>query len=145
MKNIVNINIKKTVYIILGCIFFGIGILGYYMPLLPGTIFLIISSYFFMNSSDRLYNKIVNNPIYGKPIKQYVEHHIIPFRTKVIILLSMWTATLITMYVTPVMQLPLGIKFFDIDIILNFKLLGIGLSIIGTIVVLRAKNGKKIQ
>ena len=132
--------IKKIIYITLGFIFFAIGIFGYYMPVIPGTIFLIISAYFFMHSSDRLYNKIINNPIYGNPIKKYVEYHIIPFKTKVIILLSMWIATLITMYVTPTMQLPLGIKIFDIDIILNFKLLGIGLSIIGTIVVLRAKN-----
>ena len=48
---------KKTIYIILGSIFFALGIFGYYMPLIPGTIFMIISAYFFMASSKKLYTK----------------------------------------------------------------------------------------
>ena len=117
-------NIKKVIYKILGLIFLAIGITGYYLPILPGTIFLIIAAYFFMQSSDRLYNKIINHPVYGNPIKGYLENNIIPFKTKVIILLSMWAATFITVYITPS----------------NFKVLGIILAIIGTVVVLRAKN-----
>ena len=133
-------NLKKTIYIILGLIFFSIGILGYYMPVLPGTIFLIISAYFFMHSSDKLYKRIINNPIYGNPIKQYIEIHIIPFKTKVIILLSMWIATIITIYITPDLLLPIKLERFDIDYNINLKILGIILAIIGTVVVLRAKN-----
>ena len=137
---------KKTIYIILGSIFFALGIFGYYMPLIPGTIFMIISAYFFMASSKKLYRKITENPFYGKPVKQYVENGVIPFKTKIIILLSMWIATLITLYVTPDMKIPLGIEFFDnnsqatTEIILNLKLFGIILAAIGTIVVLKAKN-----
>ena len=133
-------NLKKTIYIILGLIFFSIGILGYYMPVLPGTIFLIISAYFFMHSSDKLYKRIINNSIYGNPIKQYIENHIIPFKTKVIILLSMWIATIITIYITPDLLLPIKLERFDIDYNINLKILGIILAIIGTVVVLRAKN-----
>tara|TARA_B100000029_G_scaffold182962_1_gene180596 strand:- start:838 stop:1245 length:408 start_codon:yes stop_codon:yes gene_type:complete len=133
-------NLKKIIYVILGFIFFSIGILGYYMPVLPGTIFLIISAYFFMHSSDKLYNRIINNPIYGNPIKQYIENHIIPFRTKIVILLSMWIATIITIYITPVLLLPIKLETFNIDSSINIKILGIVLAAIGTIVVLRAKN-----
>ena len=120
-------NLKKKIYIILGFIFFATGIFGYYMPVVPGTIFLIISAYFFMHSSEKLYNRIINNPIYGKPIKQYVENHIIPFRTKVIILLSMWIATLITVCIVP-------------HIYTSLKIITIILTIIGTIIVLRTKH-----
>ena len=133
-------NIKKAIYIIIGSIFFAIGLFGYYMPVFPGTIFIIISAYFFMHSSDRLYNKIVNNSLYGKPIKQYLENNVIPFKTQVIILLSMWGPMLITLYLTPSMRFPLEIQLFNIDININLKILVIMLSAIGTIVVLRAKN-----
>ena len=133
-------NLKKTVYIILGLVFFSIGILGYYMPVLPGTIFLIISAYFFMHSSDKLYKRIINNPIYGNPIKQYIENHIIPFRTKVIILLSMWIATIITIYISPALLLPIKLESFDADCTINLKIIGIILAIIGTVIVLRSKN-----
>ena len=131
---------KKRIYIILGYIFFALGIFGYYMPVIPGTIFMVISAYFFMNSSEKLYKKITENQFYGKSVKQYVENGIIPLKMKVIILLSMWIATLITVYVTPAMKIPLGIEFFDTEIVFNFKLFGIILAIIGTIVILKAKN-----
>ena len=133
-------NLKKTIYIILGIIFFSIGVLGYYMPVLPGTIFLIISAYFFMHSSNKLYKRIINNPIYGNPIKQYIENHIIPFKTKVIILLSMWIATIITIYIIPNLLFPIKLESFDIDYNINLKILGIILAIIGTVIVLKAKN-----
>ena len=135
-------NIKKTIYIILGSIFFMLGIVGYYMPLMPGTIFMIISAYFFMSSSKKLYNKIINNSLYGNPVKQYIENGIIPFKTKIIILLSMWIAVLVTIYITPSMQFPLKLENLNIDFIINLKILTIGLTSIGTMVVLKAKNKK---
>ena len=131
---------KKTIYIILGSIFFALGIFGYYMPLIPGTIFMIISAYFFMASSKKLYSKITENPFYGKPVKQYLENGIIPFKTKIIILLSMWIATLITVYIAPSIQFPLKSQTLNMDFIINLKIIGIILAAIGTIIVLKAKN-----
>ena len=126
---------KKNFYVFLGSLFFTIGLIGYYIPILPGTIFMIIAAYFFMHSSDRLYKKITSNPYYGKPIEDYIEKHIISIKAKILILSSMWAATIITMCITP----PLMIPFFY-NTILNFKIIGIILACIGTVVVLRAKN-----
>ena len=132
--------IKRKIYLILGIIFFGIGLFGYYMPVVPGTIFMILAAYCFMHSSEKLYNKIVNHPIYGKPIKNYIENHFIPLRVKFIILGSMWIATLFTLYITPSMRYPTSLTFFDIPIVINIKIIGIILSLIGSIVVLRARH-----
>ena len=132
--------VKKTIYKILGFIFFGLGLFGYYAPLFPGTVFMIMSAYFFMHSSDRLYQKIINNPLYGNSIKSYIEDDIIPLKSKITILLSIWIATFISIYITPAIKYPLGIRLFDFDIIINFKFVGVILSIIGTIFVLKAKN-----
>ena len=126
---------KKKIYILLGSLFFTIGLIGYYMPILPGTVFMIIAAYFFMHSSDTLYRKITSNQYYGEPIKQYIEKHIISMKAKMIILSSMWLATIVTIYITP----PLIIPFFY-ETELNFKIIGVILAIIGSIVVLRAKN-----
>ena len=126
---------KKKIYVLLGSLFFAIGLIGYYMPILPGTIFMIIAAYFFMHSSDKLYRKITSNPYYGDPIKQYIENHIISIKAKILILSSMWIATITTVYITP----PLVISFFY-GIVLNFKIIGVALAFIGTVVILRAKN-----
>ena len=121
--------LKKRIYKILGLIFFGLGLFGYYMPVFPGTIFMIIAAYFFMNSSDSLYKKIVNNPIYGSPIKQYVENNIISIKSKLVILLSIWIATFFSMYIL------INVKYS-----LALNIIGITMSAIGTFFVLRAKN-----
>ena len=126
---------KKKIYIIIGSLFFAIGLIGYYMPILPGTVFMIIAAYFFMHSSDRLYKKITTNPYYGNPIKNYIEKHVISIKAKILILSSMWCATIITAYVTP----PLITPFFY-GTTLNVKIVGIILALIGTVVILRAKN-----
>lgn len=126
---------KKKIYIIIGSLFFAIGLIGYYMPILPGTVFMIIAAYFFMHSSDRLYKKITTNPYYGSPIKNYIEKHVISVKAKILILSSMWCATIITAYVTP----PLITPFFY-GTTLNVKIIGIILALIGTVVILRAKN-----
>ena len=126
---------KKKIYIIIGSLFFAIGLIGYYMPILPGTVFMIIAAYFFMHSSDRLYKKITTNPYYGNPIKNYIEKHVISVKAKILILSSMWCATIITAYVTP----PLITPFFY-GTTLNVKIIGIILALIGTVVILRTKN-----
>ena len=121
--------IKRKIYVVLGFIFLGIGLFGYYMPLIPGTIFMIISAYFFMNSSEKSYNKIINHPVYGNSIKQYIEYNVIPFKSKIIILISMWLTTFISLYI-----------YSHAESLWQIKLFVILLSIIGTIFILRTKN-----
>ena len=133
-------NLKKKIYLLFGFAFFGLGMFGYYMPVVPGTVFMILSAYCFMNSSEKLYKKIINNPVYGHSVKLYIEEHKIPLRAKIVILLSMWIATLITISITPIMRFPLGIEILNTNLILNLKVLAVILSAIGSIMILRAKH-----
>lgn len=130
--------ITKKLYFVLGFTFFIIGLLGYYLPILPGTIFLIISAYFFMHSSQKFYNKIVNNPYYGRTIKLYIEDNIISVKSKVIILLSIWIATFITISINMLTNFNFNISGFDLTI--NIKIIAVLISAIGSIFVLRTKN-----
>ena len=103
-----------------------IGTLGYILPVLPGTIFMILAAYCFLYSSDTLYRKVVDHPVYGYPVKRYIENNHIEKKTKIFILISMWIATLFSiLYINPH---------------LYFNLLTLFLSILGSIVVLRAKS-----
>ena len=104
----------------------SIGTLGYFLPVLPGTIFMILAAYCFLHSSETLYKKVVEHPTYGHPIKQYIENNHIAKGSKVIILLSMWAATLFSV--------------FYINLHLYFNILTIILSILGSMMVLRANS-----
>ena len=132
--------ITKKLYFVLGFTFFIIGLLGYYLPILPGTIFLIISAYFFMHSSQKFYNKIVNNPYYGRTIKSYIEDNIISVRSKVVILLSIWIATFITINVNVLTNFTFNFNMLGMDLIINIKTIAVVISAIGSIFVLKTKN-----
>ena len=132
--------ITKKLYFILGFTFFIIGLLGYYLPILPGTIFLIISAYFFMHSSQKFYNKIVNNPYYGRTIKLYIEDNIISVKSKVIILLSIWIATFITINVNMLTNFSFNLNISNLDLSISVKTIAVLISAVGSIFVLRTKN-----
>ena len=89
---------KRTLNNLLGYLFLGIGILGTYLPILPGVVFLIIAAYFFMKSNKRLYNKIINNKYYGKYIKDYIDKGIIPIKVKLIIFFFIWSCSIFSIF-----------------------------------------------
>jgi uncharacterized protein len=59
------------VWLILGFFFTGLGFLGYILPGLPGTVFILIAVYFFARSSPRFYNWLLNNRIFGGLIRDW--------------------------------------------------------------------------
>ena len=126
MQHISHNNFTKAIYLILGLIFMGIGTIGIFVPILPTTIFMIIAAYCFLRSSQKLYNRIINNPHYGKPIKDYIEKNYIPKKTKYIILSSMWTVTCISIFILN----PNNI----------LSIIAVSMAAIGSLVVIKAKH-----
>ena len=116
----------KKIYFATGFLFLILGIIGYIFPIMPGTIFLILSAFCFLKSSLRFYNYVVNNPKFGAPVKDYVEKGKISKLGKIVALGSMWIATLVS------------IIFIDISVVLNF--IAYSLAILGTTVILRARS-----
>lgn len=55
---------KKTIYLILGCLFFIIGTIGVILPILPSFIFYVLTLYFFTKSNEKLENKFKNSSLY---------------------------------------------------------------------------------
>ncbi len=90
-------NMKKYFFMCMGFLFLGIGILGYILPGLPGTIFLIIATSFFMKSNEKMYNWVINNPRFGKFVKKYLETNEIPKKIKIIAICSIIVFTSISM------------------------------------------------
>lgn len=74
--------VGRAVYIVLGFLCLGLGIAGYIVPLLPGTVFLLLATYFFFRSSERMYNWVLNNRQFGHVIRAYRAGYGIPRRIK---------------------------------------------------------------
>ena len=69
--------IKKYLYIALGFIALGLGIIGIILPVLPTTPFLLVTSYCFAKGSDRFHNWFINTKVYKKHLESFVKERAI--------------------------------------------------------------------
>ena len=86
-------SISKPIQILLitlGTFFVGVGIAGIFIPVLPTTLFLLISATLYAKSSKRFYDWLINNKIFGRYIKNYREGKGIPLKVKIITIILLW-------------------------------------------------------
>ena len=83
-----------------GFVFLGLGIAGYVLPGLPGTIFLILSAGGFVRSNDRMYRWVTEHRIFGKPVKRFLETGGMPLRAKLISISCIWIFSAISVFLT---------------------------------------------
>ena len=57
--------LMRIIFICLGSIFVGIGAIGVLVPGLPTTPFMILAAACYIRSSDKLYNWLIKNRIFG--------------------------------------------------------------------------------
>lgn len=76
--------IVRAVYAVLGFVFLGIGIAGFYTPVLPGTINLLVAAYFFSMSSERMFRWMMTNKVFGQQLQDYRAGLGIPRRVKAV-------------------------------------------------------------
>tara|TARA_B100000749_G_C18042708_1_gene308029 strand:- start:28 stop:411 length:384 start_codon:yes stop_codon:yes gene_type:complete len=105
--------IKRYILIFLGLLCLALGIVGFIVPGLPGTIWLILAATFFVRSSNRLYNFVVQNKYFGEPVRDFLETGSMSIRAKVFSLGSMWIFTSISVF-----WAPYGWLFFKLPVLL---------------------------
>jgi uncharacterized membrane protein YbaN (DUF454 family) len=91
--------LSRPVLFVLGWFFLVIGIAGVILPLLPGTVFLILSAACFTRSSPRFERWLLDHPRLGPAVRQWRATGAIPRRTKVFAAGSMvvsWTVLAFT-------------------------------------------------
>lgn len=64
--------IKKSLFIILGGISFILGTLGLSLPFIPTVLFYMLTSFLWLRSSEKLYNKFVQSTYYQKYIQELI-------------------------------------------------------------------------
>lgn len=84
----------KYLFIVLGSLCVGLGILGIFLPLLPTTPFLLLAAALYVRSSSRLYHWLLYQPYLGPYIRNFRQYRAIPLRVKVISVTLMWVTIL---------------------------------------------------
>lgn len=78
-----------------------LGIIGYVIPGLLGTIWLIIAATLFIRSSDRLYRLVIQNRLFGQQAKEFLETEAIPVRAKAMSIASIWIFSVTSLFLAP--------------------------------------------
>lgn len=81
-------NIKKIIYIALGCLGVGLGALGAVLPLLPSFPFLLLAAFSFGKSSDRLHAWFIGTRLYKENLESYAQGKGMTRKTKVRIMVT---------------------------------------------------------
>lgn len=76
--------ISKYLYLTLGWLCVGLGIIGIILPFLPTTPFLLVAVWSFSKSSPELAEKLRSHPIVGPYIHNWQDHGVVPFRAKLL-------------------------------------------------------------
>jgi uncharacterized protein len=124
--------LKKYAFLVLGTLSLGIGMIGVLLPVLPTTPFLLMASFFYLRSSKRMYNWLVNHKVFGSYIYCYMTYHAISPRTKVGALIFLWATLVFSMVVIP----GLHIKLF---------LMVVGMAVTTHIILLKALSPKEMD
>lgn len=80
--------LMRVLYGALGFVFLSLGIAGWFLPGIPGTINLLVALWFFSMSSTRMYRWMLTNKYFGEELRDYKAGLGIPRRVKIIAVTS---------------------------------------------------------
>lgn len=86
----------RILFIVLGFIFLGIGIIGIAVPILPTTPFLLLASFFFAKGSKKFHDWFISTKIYKKHLESFVTSRAMTLKSKLSILLPVSAMLIVT-------------------------------------------------
>ena len=121
--------LKRYLFLILGTIFLGIGIVGIFTPVLPTTPFLLLAAACYLRSSQRFHRWLMNNRVFGSYIRNYTEGRGIPLGVKLFTIALLWVT--------------IGISIWAVDkLVVTIVLLIVAVSVTLHIALIRAKKDR---
>lgn len=126
------LSIKKYVYIMGGSLSLILGIVGIFIPVLPTTPFLLLASFCYLRSSERMYQWLMNHKIFGAYIYSYLTYKAIPKKTKVGTMIFLWSTLIVSIIMVP----SLHIRIF---------LLAVGLGVTAHLMLLKTLSHEDIK
>jgi len=89
---------KRIIYSIVGYVSLTLGIIGLIFPILPTTPFLLVAAACFARNSEKAYNWLIHNRIFGKFIRDYRAGKGIPIKVKIYTLFFLWITIFISIF-----------------------------------------------
>lgn len=84
---------QEIFFIVLGWLSFTLGVIGFFLPVLPTVPFLVLTAYCFSRGSPRLYNWLMSHKWFAKPILDWQKYRVIKLSSKIIATLMLLTSS----------------------------------------------------
>lgn len=81
-------NIKRILWMMLGCLGVALGAVGAVLPMLPAFPFLLLAAVSFARSSDRLHHWFTNTKLYKKNLESYIKGKGMTWATKIRVMIT---------------------------------------------------------
>jgi uncharacterized membrane protein YbaN (DUF454 family) len=91
----------RTIYWIAGAFCFVLGVLGYILPVLPGTFPMICAAYCFGKADPRIEAWLLNSRIFGPTLRRWRETGGLTARAKVIAISMILVSSGLSMHLVP--------------------------------------------
>ena len=82
-----------------GFINVGLGVAGMFLPVMPTTVFLLMALWAFSKSSVRFHCWLYDHPRFGKPLRDWHAHRVIPTRAKILAVSMMSLSMVIVTFI----------------------------------------------
>lgn len=97
----------RILWIVTGTVFLVVGVAGVILPVMPGTVFLLLASICYLRGSERLHRWLMSHPVLGRHVRSMTGEEPMPVRSKVTAITAMWVAVTLSLIATG--SLPLQI------------------------------------
>ena len=105
------------------CICIGLGVIGAFLPILPTTPFLILATVLSYNSSPRIRRWLLNHPVFGDTIQNYLENRSITITALRSALVTLWLCLFVTICI--VGEIWVGMMLLVLGCLVTLFLLGL--------------------
>ncbi len=93
---------SRYLFMALGFVCFGLGVLGAFLPLLPTTPFMLVALWAFSRSSRRFHHWLYTHPRFGPRLQAWHEHGTVPVKVKVTAITTMIVSLALMAFVAQV-------------------------------------------
>lgn len=108
-------SLSKIIYITIGFLALGLGLVGILLPILPTTPFLLLTSFCFAKGSTRFHEWFTHSTIYKNHLESFVTERSMHLKTKICILAFASTMLLFPLILVDVLVMRvfiIGLYFF---------------------------------
>ena len=91
--------IVRALFFAAGTFSLSLGAIGIFLPVLPTTPFLLLSTACYFRSSNRMHKWLLKNRWFGDYIRNYQEGRGISFKTKILTLAILWATIIYSAFI----------------------------------------------